>query len=94
MTHVAIAIIFQIAVGLLCGRWGLAAITASAFFLGREITQAEYRWIAKFGAGHRANMPWWGGFDPAAWDIKSLGDALLPLIVTGAIYLVAVWTAK
>ena len=25
----------------------------------RELAQAEYRWIEQFGAGVRANMPWW-----------------------------------
>ena len=22
-----------------------------------------------FGHGKRMNMPWWGGFDPRAWDV-------------------------
>lgn len=56
-------------------------LLAAAFFLGREHAQAEYRWIDAYGGGQRANMPWWGGFDPRAWTFKGLMDWLLPLLV-------------
>lgn len=94
MTHIAIAILFQIFFGLISGRWGVGAIAASAFFIGREITQAEYRWIEEFGGGKRANMPWWGGFDVSVWNFKSFTDAFLPLIFTYLIYLIATWISK
>jgi len=47
--------------------WAGGAAAASAWAVSRELTQAEYRWIEQFGAGRRANMPWWGGFDPRVW---------------------------
>ena len=25
------------------------------------------------------NMPWWGGFDPRAWDVASLMDFAVPV---------------
>ena len=60
---------------------GLGLAFGSALFIAREHTQAEYRWIAKYGEGKRANMPWWGGFDVRVWDIASLLDWAVPLVV-------------
>lgn len=59
----------------------LAGLAAAAFFVGREVTQAEYRWIETYGSGKRPNMPWYGGFDPRAWNFKSVTDAALPVAV-------------
>ena len=53
----------------------------SAFYLGREITQAEYRYIEAHGR-KRANCPWWCGFMPEAWTLKGLLDWILPLGVS------------
>lgn len=53
---------------------------APAFFAGRELTQAEYRYIAAHG-GKRADCPWWCGFYPSAWTVKGMLDWLLPLAV-------------
>ena len=50
------------------GNWAYGAIAGCTFFIAREHTRAEYRWIEMFGHGKRINMPWWGGFDPRAWD--------------------------
>ena len=47
--------------------WTVGAFAAAAWAIAREITQAEYRWIERFGSGRRANMPWWGGLDPKVW---------------------------
>jgi len=59
----------------------------SAFYLGREITQAEYRYIEAHGR-KRANCPWWCGFMPEAWTLKGLLDWILPLGVSlGAVVL-------
>lgn len=49
--------------GGLLGAWG---------FIFREQAQAEYRWIERYGGGLRANLPWWGAFDPRVWDRHSL----------------------
>ncbi|STF46169.1 ybl63 [Escherichia coli] len=58
------------------GNWAYGAIAGCTFFIAREHTQAEYRWIEMFGHGKRMNMPWWGGFDPRVWDVASLMDFL------------------
>lgn len=55
-------------------------------FVAREYTQAEYRWIKRFGDGHRHKMPWWGGFDPHAWDVASLMDFVVPVVACAGLY--------
>jgi hypothetical protein len=62
--------------------WWLGAAFASGGYLFRELTQAEYRWIERYAGGRRANMPWYGQFDPRVWNLKSLLDWLAPIIVT------------
>jgi hypothetical protein len=85
--HPAVALGVQILIGLLTGNFWLGALAGSAIFIGREHAQAEYRWIEHLGGGLRANMPWWGGFDPKVWDRHSLLGFLLPI---GASILIAV----
>ena len=86
MTHILITLAAQTLVGLLFGRWYLGGLGFAAFYLGREITQAEYRWISALGQGRRANMPWWGGFDPQIWNLKSIGDTLGPALASLALF--------
>lgn len=50
---------------------------ASSWYCGREVAQAEYRYIEAHG-GKRASCPWYCGFLPSAWTVKSLLDWLLP----------------
>lgn len=82
MVHGAIALFIQAVFGIALRNWWAGAAVATSFFVAREITQAEYRWIEAFGGGRRANMPWWGGLDPAAWTPKSVMDVVVPLAVT------------
>lgn len=86
--HAAIAVILQCAVGLVSGVWSAGAAIGCIWFIAREHTQAEYRWIAQFGAGKRANMPWWGGFDWRAWNLPSLLDWLVPALACAGVYFV------
>lgn len=79
MTHALIAVLVQFTFGLLTGNWWIGAAMA-LFYVGREHAQAEYRWIEAYGNGRRANMPWWGGFDPKVWNIKSLTDWVIPML--------------
>lgn len=59
---------------------------ASAYFIGRELAQAEYRWIEHIGQGLRANMPWWGPFDPQVWTtLDQSVDWIGPLTATSAL---------
>ena len=87
--HVAIAIAVQLVIGLVTGDWFAGACFGSAFYIGREITQAEYRVIEQFYDGKRANMPWYGGFEPRAWELKSLLDWILPTVTCLIILIIA-----
>lgn len=81
MAHVIIAVAVQVAVATATGNWWAGGLVMGAFYYGREITQAEYRWIKEFGQGRRVNLPWWGFLDPRIWNPKSIADALLPALV-------------
>lgn len=86
--HALFALAMQASIGLLSGDWELGAAFGTAFFLGREITQAEYHWIANYGNGKRSNMPWWGGFDPRAWTLDGLLDCATPTLAVLLILLI------
>ena len=65
--HILIALGLQLLTVAAVRSWWGGALVGAAWSLSREIAQAEYRWIEQFGHGLRANMPWWGGLDPAVW---------------------------
>ena len=88
LAHPAVAVGLQLLLGLITGNFWLGALAGSAIFIGREHAQAEYRWIEHLGGGLRANMPWWGGFDPKVWDRHSLIGFLAPLGVVALIAIV------
>ncbi|MCW3796363.1 hypothetical protein OMW55_00875 [Sphingomonas sp. BN140010] len=72
-------------------RWA-GACAAIAWAIAREVTQAEYRWIERFGGGLRANMPWWGGLDLAVWaKADPWLDWLAPSV---AVIAVALWRRR
>lgn len=77
--HALAAVVLQCIVGLTRGRWAVGGAIGCIWFIAREQTQAEYRWIALFGQGKRANMPWYGGFDYRVWNMGSLLDWLAPV---------------
>lgn len=89
LIHAAAAVAVQCAVGLVSGMWGTGGAIGCMWFIAREHTQAEYRWISQFGAGKRANMPWWGGFDWRAWNLPSLLDWLVPVLACAVVYFVS-----
>ena len=79
MTHAVIAVAIQamlIAVGLSPACGGIAAV---AFYLGRELAQAEARIIA-MRYGERRFMPWYGAFISDAWNKKSVMDVAYPVL--------------
>lgn len=88
LEHLAIAVCVQLAVGRCLGNWWIGGALACCWFLAREHTQAEYRWIAQFGSGLRANMPWWGGFDPSAWTSGSVLDWAAPALACAIIWFI------
>jgi hypothetical protein len=78
----------QTIVGLLSRNWWVGGALASSYFIGREVAQAEYRWIEQFGTGLRADMPWHAAFDPRVWkSADQIADLIAPVIVTLAIAL-------
>ncbi|KPF64064.1 hypothetical protein IP79_07765 [Porphyrobacter sp. AAP60] len=88
--HAIFAVVIQIIIRLLTGNWWAGAALASAYFIGREVAQAEYRWIEQFGEGLRANMPWHAVFDRRVWqNSDQLADWLGPVIATTGIALAA-----
>lgn len=64
------------------------AVIGITIFIVRELTQAEYRWIEKFGNGLRANMPRFGCLDPRIWDFHSLTDWIFPFIVNSLLAII------
>jgi ATP:corrinoid adenosyltransferase len=86
--HALIAAAIQTVVGLLTRQWCAGGALASCYFIGREVAQAEYRWIEAFGGGLRANMPWHAMFDPRVWQTPDqTADWLGPVVLTTAISL-------
>jgi hypothetical protein len=88
LEHSAYALLFMAIIGLLTGNWFAGACFGSAFFVGREHAQAEYRVIEHFYEGKRANMPWYGGFEARGWDRKSLMDFVLPIAATAIVFII------
>lgn len=83
IAHIVLAILIQVPVAVLARSWAAGAAAASAWAIAREITQAEYRWIEQYGAGLRANMPWWGGLDLRVWQyVDPWLDWIVPVVVT------------
>jgi len=89
MTHALIAVV-------MCGVFMLLkspswlCLLPAVFYIGREFTQAEYRYIEAFCSGLRTNMPWYAPFLPSAWTVKGMMDWVLPLVVC----LAAMWIMK
>lgn len=86
--HAVVALIIQCISGFLFDMWGVGGALGSLWFIAREQTQAEYRWIATFGGGKRSAMPWWGGFDYRAWNLGSVLDWVVPVIVCTGFYFI------
>ncbi|SSW85100.1 Uncharacterised protein [Klebsiella pneumoniae] len=89
LIHAVIAVTLQCCIGFLWGQWAAGGVIGCMWFIAREHTQAEYRWIAQFGAGKRANMPWWGGFSWRAWNLPSLLDWFVPVVACAVVYFVS-----
>jgi len=68
----------------------IGAIAGIFFFLGREISQTEYRNIEASPSKLRKDMSVLGGFNPKYWTLKALlADLTIPslLVITIAIIL-------
>lgn len=85
LEHAAATVGAQMLVGVCTGNWWIGGLLGCCWFIAREHTQAEYRWIERFGQGLRANMPGWGGFDPRAWTWASVLDWAAPVLACAAL---------
>ena len=93
--HIIAALAAQAIVGRLTRNWWIGAALSSAYFVGREIAQAEYRWIERFGGGLRANMPWWGPLDIRVWPKPDQWvDWIGPVIATCLVAWIIQWRGR
>ena len=76
LTHTFIAL--QLICAWFTSDWWMGAAIGAAFYIGRELAQAEYRIIYTHYGRKRANAPWWCGFDRRAWTVKGLLDWIAP----------------
>lgn len=59
----------------------LAAIACTWFWIGREYTQAEYRYMENHKT-NRNKSPWYMGFLSESWNIDSfIVDMLIPSVI-------------
>ena len=78
--HIIVVASLTILMGLF-GMSILGWLAGSAFYLGREVSQAEYRWMAAAGK-NRTEMPWYEGFKIWKWCDKSIWlDLVIPAVV-------------
>lgn len=78
LIHTIIALALQLICAWFTSNWWLGAAIGAAFYIGRELAQAEYRIIYTHYGRKRANAPWWCGFDRRAWTAKGLMDWIAP----------------
>lgn len=72
-------------VATLAGYGLYALIVMAGFWLGREHSQAEYRFMSKFHL-NRENLGFFDGFNPLVWNYDSfVNDLVLPIVVGGLI---------
>jgi hypothetical protein len=60
----------------------IGCFAAAAVCIMREITQREYQWIAQFGGGHRANMPFYAGWKVWEWNSHSVSETVVAIVVS------------
>ena len=79
MIHAGITLVFCIAL-LVSGFSNYLVCIPIFFYIGREYTQAEYRYIEAHGK-KRSECPWWCGLAKESWTVKGVMDWFLPAIV-------------
>ena len=86
--HTLATIAVMIAADLLGYSAVIAGALTVAYWLGREMAQAEYRYMS-IHKTNRAGAPWWMSLKREAWDVKSVLDWLVPLFTVIILILVA-----
>jgi hypothetical protein len=90
ISHILICLAFQGIGYVLTKNPFIGAIAGIFFFLGREISQTEYRNIEASESKLRKDMSVLGGLNPKYWTLKALiADLTIPslLVITIAITL-------
>tara|TARA_R110001583_G_scaffold34551_1_gene115847 strand:- start:208 stop:510 length:303 start_codon:yes stop_codon:yes gene_type:complete len=83
LQHVIIALVIQLALGLLMGWWQAGAL-ATAVFFAREYAQVEYRIRSKTGLSLTDMMPW-HVLQPRWWTLDGLLDWITPAVCCAAV---------
>lgn len=87
--HAAISLVIQALVGLLTGNWWLGGLVACTWWVAREHTQAEYRYL-KHASLKRSDVKWLEFkvlVSKSAWSKDSVLDFAIPAVVATATYL-------
>jgi len=84
--HALIAVAVQVAFGLWLGDWIAGAALACTWYIAREHTQAEYRYISRYGGGKRARLTALGWADKRIWNIGSVLDFAVPVATCLCVY--------
>lgn len=87
------SIITAIVVSIACifGLGLYALLLMAGFWLGREHSQAEYRFMSKFHI-NRESLGFFDGCNPLVWNYDSfVNDLVLPIVVGGLILGVTIW---
>jgi hypothetical protein len=90
-SHTALAVAVQIAIGIATGNWWAGGLAMCAWWAGREVAQAEARYIAAFVPSHqRQDMPWHAALQPRSWNLDAfLWDLCLPILACQATWQLA-----
>lgn len=87
--HAAISLVIQALVGLLTGNWWLGGLVACTWWVAREHTQAEYRYL-KHASLKRSDVKWLELrvlVTKSAWSKDSILDFVIPTVVATSTYL-------
>lgn len=89
LLHTLWALLIQFVIGVSTGDWWAGAAAGAAFFVGREVRDAEYRYRAL----HKTTweeMPEYAGLHPSVWRWPDDADGWLDwLVPTVAVFFVA-----
>ena len=81
MIHAVLSIIFCVVVTFFrLPVW--TYLWPAVFYISREFAQSEYRYVLRHCHGSFAQMPIFAGFYAENWNMKSLLDWILPLLVS------------
>ena len=87
-SHILICLGLQLLFFVITKNLFIGALAGTFFFVGREITQTEYRNIQASPTKLRKDMPTFGGLDIKFWTLKSaLADLLIPSAIVFGIAL-------